>query len=337
MKIIKVIGIDLAKEVFHLYGIDGRGRCTLNKKVRRNRLKETISQIEPSLIGMEACGGAHHWAREFREMGHEVKLMAPQYVKAYVKTNKNDRNDAEAICEAVTRPNMRFVKIKSEAEQSVLMLHRIREQLMRQRVALSNMTRGILLEFGISIARHPARFKQRLVELMSEMKLNAGIRQMLVELYEQYLAVEQLIECQEKRLEAFAKESEACQRLMKIPGVGLLSASALLASVGDARQFKNGRQMSAWLGLVPRQHSSGGKTRLLGISKRGDKYLRKLFVHGARATLRWVENKKDPRSQWIQKKITTRGVNKTCVAIANKNVRIMWALLTKNEAFQPAA
>jgi transposase len=298
-----------------------------------------IAQLPPVLIGMEACGGAHYWARRFREHGHAVKLMAPQFVKAYVKSNKNDTRDAEAIAEAVTRPTMRFVPIKDVEQQDIQALHRIRERLIGERTALVNEVHGLMNEYGIVIPKGVPKFRQAVVDkLESEKdKLTPLSQELFWKLLEEFAALEQQIAFDQEKLESLAKTHPECQRLMSIPGIGPITATALIAAVGDVGVFKNGRQFAAWLGLVPKQHSTGGQTRLLGISKRGDSYLRKLLIHGARATLRFAGLKTDGRSRWIQGLLERRGWNRTAVAVANKNARIVWALLSRGGLYQERA
>ena len=332
---VKVIGIDLAKNVFQLHGIDEKGKVVLQKKVSRTKLAEVMVNLPPCLIGMEACGGAHYWARKFSSFGHTVKLMSPQYVKPYVKTNKNDAADAEAICEAVTRSNMRFVPIKSEEQQDIQALHRIRSRLVQDRTALANQIRGLLQEYGIVIPQGITHLKKKLPDIIqsSDAWLTPIRQEIFADLYKQLISMEEKIHAYDTRIHKLCRESEVCQRLIQVPGVGPMTATALVAAIGDAKVFKNGRQMSAWLGLVPRQCSSGGKNILLGISKRGDRYLRSLLIHGARACLRHLCHKVDALSQWVKKLIQRRGYNKACVALANKNVRIIWALMSHNRQY----
>src|SRR5919199_5372753 len=332
-----VIGIDIAKRVFHLVGMDARGQIVLRKRCSRGEVLPLMANLGPVTIGMEACGGAHYWARRLREQGHMVKLMAPQFVKPYVKSNKNDMRDAEAIAEAVTRPTMRFVPTKDADQQDLQALHRVRERLMGERTALVNEVHGLLHAYGIVIPKGVAKCRQAVVEkLESEQdKLTPLSQEMFWKLVEEFGALEKQLAYYQEQLEALATTHPECQRLMTIPGIGPLSATALVAAVSDASAFKNGRQFAAWLGLVPRQHSTGGKERLLGISKRGDSYLRKLLIHGARATMRWVGLKTDRRSQWMRQLLARRGKNRTAVAVANKNARIVWALLTSHQDYQP--
>lgn len=333
---LSTVAIDLAKKVFHLVGSDSTGKILWRKRLSRNALMPFIVQLPPVLIGIEACGGAHYWARRFREHGHEVKLMAPQFVKPFVKSNKNDMRDAEAIGEAVTRPTMRFVPPKEVEQQDIQALHRVRDRLIGDRTALVNEVHGLMHEYGIVIPKGISKFRQSVVgKLESDKdKLTALSQEMFWKLVEEFVALEERLAYYQEKLESLAKTHPECQRLMTIPGIGPITATALVAAVGDVGAFKNGRQFAAWLGLVPKQHSTGGQTHLLGISKRGDSYLRKLLIHGARATLRWVKPKTDGRSQWIRGLLERRGWNRTAVAVANKNARIVWALLSQGGVYR---
>jgi transposase len=339
MKEITVIGIDLAKHIFQICGTNKAGRAILSRRVSREQLLHTLAKFDPCLVGMEACGGAHHWAREIAKLGHEVRLISPQYVKPYVKTNKNDYADAEAIAEAVTRPGMRFVAVKTVEQQAMQSLHRVREQMIKQRVACINTIHALVAEYGIVLPKQRLKFRQRVASLMEpgESRLPGKALAMLKLLTENIAGLDDKISQCDERVEALAKESEVCKRLQTIPGVGPLAATALAAAVPNAAVFKNGRELSAWLGLVPRQHSSGGKSTLLGISKRGDKYLRKLLVHGARSVITHAEGKTDRLSRWAWSKRLTRGNNRAIVALANKNARIVWALLKKGEEYRTFA
>src|SRR6266850_5050557 len=332
-----VLGIDIAKHVFHAVGMDETGKVVFRKRVSRHDLMPFIAKLPLVLIGIEACGGEHDWARRFRAYGHEVKLMAPQFVKPYVESNKNDSRDAEAIAEAVTRPTMRFVPAKDVDQQDIQALHRVRERLISERTALVNEVHGLMHEYGIVMPKGVSKFRQAVVgKLESEKdKLTPLSQEMFWKLVDEFAALEEQLAYYQEKLETVATTHPECRRLMTIPGIGPLTATALLAAVSDASAFKNGRQFAAWLGLVPRQHSTGGKERLLGISKRGDSYLRKLFVHGARAVVRGVREKTDRRSGWIRGLIARRGFNRTTVAVANKNARIVWALLTSHQDYQP--
>jgi transposase len=332
---ITTVGIDLAKKIFHLVGTDITGKIVWRKRLTRHALVPFLAQLPPVTIGMEACGGAHYWARQFHQQGHTVKLMAPQFVKPYVKSNKNDMRDAEAIAEAVTRPTMRFVPVKDVDQQDIQALHRVRERLIGERTALINEVHGLMNEYGIVLPKGVAKFRQAVVEkLESEKdKLTILSQELFWKLVKEFAALEDQIAFYQEKLETLATTHPECQRLMTIPGIGPITATALIAAVGDVGVFKNGRQFAAWLGLVPKQHSTGGQSHLLGISKRGDSYLRKLLIHGARATLRWVKLQTDRRSQWIRGLLARRGWNRTAVAVANKNARIVWALLRRGGVY----
>ncbi|MBL0941455.1 MAG: IS110 family transposase, partial [Alphaproteobacteria bacterium] len=275
-------------------------------------------------------------ARKFASFGHEVRLMNPQYVKPYVKTNKNDFNDSEAICEAVTRPNMRFVAIKSVEQQDIQALHRIRQRVIQERTALVNQMRGLLLEYGIVIPQGINQVRKKFLEVIdtSTFDLTSRSKTLFIDLYEQLKESDHKVLHYDKSILKLCRESEVCQRLTQVQGVGPLTATALVAAIGEAKIFKSGRQMSAWLGLVPRQCSSGGKQVLLGISKRGDRYLRSLLIHGARAVVKHASRKLDSMSGWIRALKDRRGFNKACVAVANKNARILWAIMAHGSCYQ---
>ena len=332
---LRTVAIDLAKKVFHLVGTDTLGKILWRKRLTRHALMPFIAQLPPVLIGIEAWGGAQYWARRFREHGHEVKLMAPQFVKPFVKSNKNDMRDTEAIAEAVMRPTMHFVPTKEIDQQDMQALHRVRERLIGARTALINEVHGLMHAYGIVLPKGVSKFRQAVVDkLESEQeKLTALSQEMFRKLVEEFGELEKRLAYYQDKLEALATTHPECQRLMTIPGIGPITATALAAAVGDMGVFKNGRQFAAWLGLVPRQHSTGGQTRLLGISKRGNSYLRKLLIHGARATLRWVKLKTDDRSRWMRGLLARCGWNRTAVAVANKNARIVWALLSRGGVY----
>lgn len=339
MRKISTIGMDLAKNVFHLHGVDERGKTVMRRKLGRAKVVSFFANLPVCLVGVEACCGANYWTRRIEELGHEVRMISPQYVKAYVKTNKNDYNDAEAICEAVSRPNMRFVPRKSQEQQDVQMLHRIRRRLVADRTATANQARSFLLENGVAIAQGINRIRKQLPVIIDDFsnELSTITRECLSDLYTRLVSLDEQIVAYEQRLKRVAKNQETCRRLQTIDGVGVLGATAIFAAVGNGGEFKNGRHFAAWLGLVPKQHSSGGKTRLLGISKRGDRYLRTLLIHGARSLVGRCRKKEDRRSKWLQGVIDRGGKNKASVAQANKTARIAWAVLTRGEEFKKAA
>ena len=333
---ITTIGIDLAKEVFQIHGVDEYGKIVLRKQLRRGKMAKFFANLEPCLIGMEACGSSHHWARKLGEFGHTIKLMSPKFVKPYVKTNKHDMADAEAICEAVSRPNMRFVPIKNIEQQAILSVHRARQGLVKARTAQANQIRGLLSEFGIVMPQGIRSISKRMPDILEDAEngLPGILRKLLERLNDHLKELNRQAEELELQIKLWHKENESSQKLEAIPGIGPITASAIVATVGNATEYKNGRQLAAWLGLVPKQRSSGGKQLLLGISKRGDTYLRTLLIHGARAVIRYAENKTEPES-WLRKLITRRNKNIAAVALANKNARIIWALLAKGTTFHP--
>ena len=333
---ITTVGIDLAKSVFQLHGIDANGNVVLQKTLRRGRVLAFLTKIPPCLIGMEACATAHYWAREITSLGHKVRLIPPAYVKPYVKRQKNDAADAEAICEAVTRPNMHFVPVKTKEQQGVLVLHRSRDLLMRQRTMLLNAVRAHLSEFGYITAQGPKRtldLLQRLEE-GDDIELPDTVITALLSLGEQLSTLQRAITGIEKRLMIWHRQNTASQRLETIPGIGLITATALAASVPDPTVFKSARQFSAWLGLVPRQNSSGGKTRLGRISKMGNGYLRKLLVVGATSVTRRAANNETRTGAWVRSLLERKPTRLVTVAIANKTARTAWALLTKEEVYK---
>jgi transposase len=334
MEEITTLGIDLAKRVFALHGVDGGGRVVLRRTVRRDQLMEIVARLPRCLIGMEACAGAHDWARRFREFGHEVKLMAAKFVIPYRKNGKNDGNDAEAICEAVSRPNMRFVPVKSAEQQAVLALHRTRQGFVTERTAVINRIRAFLTEFGVVLPQN-AEVVRRQASGDAE-ALPVLARRMIEDLRAHLVLLDERINAYDREIEALAKLSEPTRRLMTIRGIGPLTAQAIVATVGDARDFESGRQFAAWLGLTPQQHSSGGKNRLGHITKRGDAYLRGLLVQGARSALHTAARHTDRLSRWSISLQGRRGYRRAQVAIAAKNARIAWALLSRNEELRPA-
>jgi transposase len=324
---ITTIGIDLAKSVLQIHGVDERGKAVLRKQVKRKDVMKFFANLEPCLIGMEACGSAHYWARKLTELGHTVRLMAPQFVKPYVKTNKSDRNDAEAICEAVARPNMRFVPVKTGEQQAVLSVHRARQGFVKARTAQANQIRGLLAEFGIVIPKGIGHIAKRLPEILEDAEngLPGMMRQLLERLGENLKAMDRQVGELERQITLWHRDNEQSRTLEAIAGIGPITASAFVASVGDAKSFKNARQVPAWLGMVPRHEGTGGKVKLGRISKRGDVYLRTLLIHGARSVIRQFERKPDRADGWLKKLL---------VALAAKNARIAWALLAHDRTYQ---
>jgi transposase len=329
------IGLDIAKSVFQAHGVDAAGAVVLRRRLSRARLLEFFEKRPPCLVGMEACASAHHWARELGRLGHTVRLIPPSYVKAYVKRQKNDRADAEAICEAVTRPSMRFVPIKSVAQQDIMVLHRTRSLLMRQRVQLSNAIRGHMGEFGVA-APIGRLGLERLIEVAadeSDARIPGAARASLLMLVSQLRLVNRHVLENDRRIIAAARTSEVGRRLMEVPGVGPVLASALVASVPDPTSFKSGRNLAAWIGLVPRQNSSGGKERLGSITKQGDRYLRKMLVVGAVAVLRYAQ-RNGARRPWLVKLMQRRRPKVAAVALANKTARMVWAIMTSGACYR---
>jgi len=336
---ITTLGIDLAKNIFQLHGADNRGNAVLKKTLTRNKLAEVIANLPKCRVVMEACGGANHWARKFVEYGHDVKLISPQFVKPFVKSNKNDRNDAEAIVEAASRPSMRYVSAKTIEQQDLQSLLRLREGCIEMRTKMSNQLRGLLAEYGIAIPQgfsHLHKALPRLFDRGRENELTAALKEMLEMQYNLLVTVEQQITTYDVKIKVIAKANETCQRIQQVEGIGPVTAVALAATIGNPNDFKNGRHFAAFIGLVPRQHSSGGREHLLGISKHGDSYLRKLLIHGARSVILYSGKKTDTRSRWINGLKMRAGTNRACVALANKNARIVLALLKNKETYRPA-
>jgi transposase len=333
---IAIVGLDIAKHVFQLHGMDAAGKAVLRRKLRRAEVVPFFANLHHCIVGIEACGGAHYWARRLNAVGHTVRLMAPQFVKPFVKSNKNDANDAEAICEAVARPSMRFVPAKSVEQQDIQLLHRVRSRLVGCRTQLANQVRGLLMEYGIVLPQHIGQLRRGLPEVLEDEsnELTTLGRRLLASLYDELVEVNDKIERLETELRAVYEASEPCQRIAAVEGIGLLTATAAVAALSDGKVFDNGRQFAAWLGLVPRQHSSGGKTRLFGISKRGDTYLRTLFIHGGRSVVYRARGKTDPRSLWIADKQRRLGTTRACVAVANKNARIVWSLIAHGDIYR---
>jgi transposase len=339
MEEITTVGLDIAKQVFQVHGVDAAGAVVVRRKLRRDDVVGFFEALPPCLIGIEACATGHHWARLLAGLGHEVRLMPASYVKPYVKRQKNDATDAEAICEAVTRPTMRFVPVKSEEQQSMLMLHRVRELLIRQRTMLVNALRGHLAEFGI-VTRQGVAGVGMLIALVEDDDhdlVPALARAALLPLIEQLREVHEKVAEMDCQIHRWHRSNELSRRLETIPGVGPITASALAATVTDASLFRSGRQLAAWLGLVPRQSSSGGKERLGRISKQGDPYIRRLLVVGAHAVLRFNRNGKAAPTQWAAELLAKKPYNVVAVALANKMARIAWALMTTGKRFEANA
>jgi|SRR5689334_6940055 transposase len=339
MKLIRV-GVDLAKNVFQLHGVDRGEKTVWRRRLRREDwIKVLKERVEPGCeIGMEACSGAHHWARELLKLGYSVKLIPPQFVKPYVKSNKNDANDAEAICEAMSRPGMRFVAVKSVEQQDVQAMHRVRSGLVEQRTAKASQIRGLVAEYGLVVPRELVRLRVALPRWLEDQAngLSASFRRLLEGLREDLVRLDERVKELDREIERLAQSDPTAKRLMQLRGVGPITATALVATVGNARQFVNGRQMSAALGLTPRQHSSGGRERLLGISKRGDAYLRTLLIHGARAVIRTAPAKDDRLSKWVTRLAARSHINVAAAALANKTTRMAWAMLSRGTDYQPA-
>ena len=333
---ITTVGIDLAKNLFQVHALDERGKAVLRKQLRRTQVAAFFGNLPPCVIGMEACASAHHWGRTLQRFGHTVRLIAPQFVKPYVKTNKNDAADAEAICEAVGRPSMRFVPIKSIEQQAILSVHRVRQGFVKARTAQANQIRGLLGEFGLVIPQGIWNVTKRVPELLEDAsnELPAPFRHLIDRLTEHLKELDRQVKDFEKQIIAWHRSSELSRKLENIPGIGPLAASALVASIADANSFDNGRQVSAWLGLVPRQHSSGGKPTLLGMSKRGNPYLRTLRIHGARSAILAAQRKTENTNVWLANLLNRRHPNIAAVALANKNVRTVWAILAHGREFK---
>jgi len=339
MTIIRV-GVDIAKSVFHIHGADRQGKTCWQGKYSRNKWLDAISKKVPegAEIGMEACASAHHWARELQKRGYRVRLIAAQFVKPYVKSNKNDRVDAEAICEAMSRPNMRFVTPKSVEQQDAQAMHRIREELVAQRTAKANQIRGLVGEYGITAPVGIHQLRRALPSWLEDAEngLTYPFRSLLNDLAEDLRYLDDRVQKLDQQIHESVQRDPVAKRLMTLRGVGPLIASALAGALGDGKAFKKGRDFAASLGLTPRQHSTGGRDRLLGISKRGDSYLRKLLVHGARAVLRHATNKEDGLSRWLRALMARKHTNVAVVALANKTARIAWALIYKNVEYDEA-
>lgn len=338
------IGIDLAKNIFHIHEVCNETGEITKKKLSRNKLKQYMQNKEKSLIGVEACGGSNYWGRELTSYGHDVRIIAAQFVKPYVVGNKNDSIDAAAIYEALSRPSMKFVPIKTSSQQSVQMLHRVRSRLVKQRTALGNEIRGFLLEEGVTFPKGHGQIRNKLVEFLDNnpKMFESEIKDELLRLREEFLELDEKILSYEVRLKGISGKDPVAKRLLTIPGVGFITATAMCSAIGDISNFENSRQLSAWLGLVPRQNSTGGKNILLGISKRGNKYLRQLLVHGGRSVIKATATKQRKGlalgrfETWLLNKTIQKGYNKAAVAVANKIARIIWVVMAKGQDYRMA-
>ena len=338
MQIIRV-GVDISKSVFQVHGVDGRDKPVWRAKLKRSSWLGVLSaKLEPGCeVGLEACSGAHHWARELQTRGYRPRLIAPQFVKPYVKSNKTDRNDAEAICEAMARPSMRFVSVKSVEQQDLQALHRVRSTLVGQRTAKANQIRGLVAEYGLVAPVGVAPLRQAIPLWLEdgENGLSAMFRQLLNDLWADLRELDERVWALDKQIELIARGHPVARRLLKLRGVGPLTATAMVSALGNGTDFRRGRDFAVWVGLTPRMHGTGGKDRLLGISKRGDAYLRKLLVHGARSVIRHAVDLDDPLSAWIKRLLSRKHVNVVTVALANKTARLAWALVRHGEEYRP--
>jgi transposase len=335
MKVTRV-GLDIAKDVFEVHGVNEQGKVIVRRQLRRARVLEFFAKMESCLIGMESGSGAHYWARELQKLGHTVRLMAPRLVRPYRKSDKSDRNDAEAICEAVSRPNMRFVAVKSEEQQSVLSLHRMHAGIKSERNALANRLRGLLAEFGIVLPKGIERLRGELPGIVASARLPALMNPLLSDGLTRLGELDVLMAQHERQIRSLAQQSAVARRLMEARGIGPMTATAAIATIGDAKLFKNGRAVTAWLGMVPGHSGTGGKLWIGGITHKGDTYLRTLLVQGARSVMNTTRGKSDPLSVWVERLRARRGDNIAAVALAAKNARMIWAMLARGEAYRPA-
>ncbi len=325
----KLIGIDLAKNTFQICALNQANKVLFNKKISRNKLTEFMQQQDPTVVAMEACGSSNYWARVFIKMGHTVQLVPAQHVKPFVRGNKNDRNDALAICETSLRPNMKYVTIKTHEQQDLQMLHRIRQLSVKSKTSVSNQLRAYLSEYGIIIPKQNHNLIKRLPSILADdlNELSTLARSLIQDQFSVLLKLKDKVEELNRRIELNNKQNDICQRLQEVPGIGPLISSALYAAAGNGSQFSKGRQMSAWIGLTPAHFGTGGKNTNVDTSKKGDPYLRALLIHGARTVVTWSKKKTDPLSLWIQRLVERRGKRKTYVALANKLARVAWCIL----------
>lgn len=337
---IDTLGIDIAKNVFQLHGVNKTGHCILKRRVTRDRLLETVAQITPCIVVIEACTGAFYWARQFERHGHTVRVISPQFVKPFARRRqKNDGNDAEAICVAGRQPHMQFVPLKSVEQQDIQAVHRARQRLVNHRTAVVSQIRGLLLDRGFAIAVSIGRARKAIPEILGDLnnELTDLARETIAELHDLLRDLDRRIASFDAKIERIFRASETCQRIARIKGIGPKTATAMFAAVGDGREFRNGRHLAAWLGLVPRQHSSGERTKLTGITKRGDQHLRSMLVHGARSVVRTAGFRDTPYNAWVNQLRERRGFNRATVAVANKTARTIWALLRTGDSYRAAS
>ena len=335
---IEILGIDIAKNVFQLHGVNCNGRVVLKRRVMRDQLLEVLAQINRCTVVVEACTGAFYWARKFEALGHQVKIISPQYVKPFVRRQKNDGNDAEAICTAARQPHIPFVPKKTLEQQDIQALHRARQRMVNHRTAVVSQIRDLLLDRGFAMAKSITRARRLVPDILANFdnELTPMARDAIGELYDLFRDLDRRIASFDKKIEQVFRNSETCQRIATIKGVGPKTATAIVAAIGDGAEFKNGRHLAAWVGLVPRQFSSGDRKVLMGISKRGNQHLRSLLVHGARAVVRTAPDKADLNNQWVNQLRERRGFNRATIAVANKNARIIWAVLRTGEPYRAA-
>lgn len=339
MDTIRTVGLDIAKSVFQVHGVDDHGEVVVRRQLKRRQVLAFFARLSRCLVGLEACASSHHWAREIAALGHDVRLMPPRYVRPYVKRNKNDAADAEAICEAVTRPNMRFVAVKTPEQQSLVMIHRTRELLVRQRTMLVNAIRAHMAEFGIVTGAGLPQVRELLAIIgeTDDGRLPPIARACLAGLAQQLMSVGQEITTAERHIQAWHRNNEVSQRLATIPGIGPITATALASSITDPDMFRSGRELAAWIGLVPRQTSTGGRERLGRISKQGDQYLRWLLVAGAMTVIRHAKRRGVTHLPWLADLIARKPVKVAAVALANKVARVVWALMKSGQDYQRPA